>query len=190
MTKAGTSKAARAHRVRLFIEAYLQNGGNATQAAISAGYKRGPAARKAGHRLSTDVHISAELKKRAAEVAEIARLQTEAVLSVLRCLVHARAVGVLSAKQRAQLPPLTPELEVAIVGFKFDGKGKLLEVKFADKNAAVEKAMRYLGMFEKNNNQTTDTEMVRSFIDAISGHSRGLPFAKSGRGESPRRTLQ
>jgi len=164
---------ARAHRVRLFIEAYLSNGGNATQAAISAGYKRGPGAREAGHRLLTDADISAELKKRAAQAAAEAELKTKVVLSVLRCLVHARAVDVLSKRQRAQLPPLTPELEVAIVGFKFDSKGKVREVRFADKNVALEKAMRYLGMFDADNAQKGD--VIQQFMEAVSGHSRGLP---------------
>jgi len=173
VTKAGTSKRARAHRVKLFIEAFLSNGGNATQAAISAGYKKGKAARQAGYRLSTDVDISAALKKRAERAVAAAELKTEGVLSVLRCLVHARAVDVLSKKQRAQLPPLTPELEVAIVGFKFDSKRKLREVKFADKNAAVEKAMRHLGMFKDDNTQ--QAEAMKRFMQVVSGHSRGLP---------------
>ena len=173
MTKAGTSTQARAHRVRLFIEAYLSNGGNATQAAVAAGYKPGAGAEKAGYRMSKDVRVSAELKKRAAQAAAKAELKTEGVLSVLRCLVHARAVDVLSKKQRAQLPSLTPELEVAIVGFKFDSKGKLREVKFADKNAALEKAMRHLGMFDEDNTQKGD--VIRQFMEAVSGHSRGLP---------------
>jgi phage terminase small subunit len=167
--------------VRLFIEAYLANGGNATQAAISAGYKGGPAARLTGHRLITDVNISVELKERAARAAAAAELRTDGVLGVLRCLVHARAVDVLSKRQRMQLPPLTPELEVAIVGFKFDSKGKLREVKFADKSAAVEKAMRHLGMFDEENAQKGD--VIRQFMEAISGHSRGLPTRRQSEKE-------
>jgi hypothetical protein len=145
-TKAGTSRRAAEERRRRFVAAYVENGGNATQAAIAAGYRPGWAAEKAGYRMSRDVRVCAELKRRAAEVAAKADLRAEALASVLRGLVHARAVDVLTPEQRAQLPALTPELEMAIVGFKFDSKGRIREVKLADKTAAIERAMRYLAM--------------------------------------------
>jgi hypothetical protein len=144
--KAGTSRRAAEERRRRFIAAYVENGGNATQAAVAAGYKPGLAAEKAGYRMSKDVRVSAELKKRAGEIAARADLKAEALASVLRGLVHARAIDVLTPNQKGQLPALTPELEVAIVGFKFDNKGKIREVRLADKNAAIERAMRYHAM--------------------------------------------
>jgi phage terminase small subunit len=55
MAKSGTSKAAAATRRRLFIETYLANGHNATQAAISAGYSAKTAGSQ-GQRLLKDVN--------------------------------------------------------------------------------------------------------------------------------------
>jgi polyhydroxyalkanoate synthesis regulator phasin len=145
-SKAGTSRCAAQDRRRRFVEAYVLNGGNATQAAVAAGYKPGAAAEKAGYRMSRNVRVSAELQKRAGAMAERAELKVEALASVLRAIVHARAVDVLTPKQRAQLPALTPELETAIVGFKFDNKGRIREVRLADKNAAIERALRLHAM--------------------------------------------
>lgn len=55
--KAGTSKSAAAERRRAFALAYIANGRNATQAAISAGYSPN-GADAVGARMSGDVRVS------------------------------------------------------------------------------------------------------------------------------------
>ncbi len=54
-------------RERLFCEAYIQNGFNATEAAIEAGYSK-KTARQQGSRLFTNVDIKSTLKKRINEL--------------------------------------------------------------------------------------------------------------------------
>jgi phage terminase small subunit len=164
--KAGTSRDAAEQRRRLFVDAYIAKHGNATAAAVAAGYTPGYAAEKAGYRLSKDVRVQAMLKERRAELLRAFQLQSEAVHGVVAALVYARAVDILTPKQRNQLGPLTPELEMAIVGFRFDAKtGRIVEVKFADKNAALEKAMKYLGMFREDNRQKVDA--IAGLLEAI-----------------------
>lgn len=150
--KAGTSKAEAEERRARFVVAYVGNGGNATQAAIAAGFAPKSAAVR-GSELVKDRKVWGEIEKGRGALRARLQLKAEGVAEVLGGLVNARAVHMLSPRQRKQLGDLTPELEMSIVGFKFNSKGKLTEVKFADKNAAVEKAMRHLGMFAKDNGQ-------------------------------------
>lgn len=73
---AGTSKVSAEDRHTLFIEAYLTNGGNATQAALAAGYSDG-CARRMGTRLATNSHIRATLEARRSEIISKVEAKTE-----------------------------------------------------------------------------------------------------------------
>src|SRR5438876_11616669 len=80
MTKrvnAGTSQKSAAARKARFVEAYIENGYNATQAAITAGYSA-KSARRIGTRLSTNVHIAAEIQRRTKRALEDAQMRTGA----------------------------------------------------------------------------------------------------------------
>lgn len=59
---------------------------------------------------------------------------------------------------------LPDDLAAACVGWKDTIAGR--EVKFADKVSALDKAMKYHGLFEKDNKQTADaiTEVMFSFM--------------------------
>jgi phage terminase small subunit len=67
--KLGTSKAAAEARRHAFVEAYISNGGNATSAAISAGFPIRSAGQR-GHELVKDREIQALLKQRNEQVLE------------------------------------------------------------------------------------------------------------------------
>ena len=75
-TKAGTSRVAAAARRAAFKAAYLANGHNATQAAITAGYSAKTAASQ-GQRLLRDVETSRELAEAAREVGDAAGLEAK-----------------------------------------------------------------------------------------------------------------
>jgi phage terminase small subunit len=64
---------------KAFIEHYLRNGGNATQAAISAGYSEKTAYAQ-GSRLLSHVEISAALAKRAEKTVQKLEITTERIL--------------------------------------------------------------------------------------------------------------
>jgi phage terminase small subunit len=80
--KAGTSASATRQRRSLFVEAYITNGGNATDAAIEAGYSRS-GARTRGNELVKDRNISEEIDRRRREILNKARLTTEEVIASL-----------------------------------------------------------------------------------------------------------
>ena len=63
---------------------------------------------------------------------------------------------------------------------EYQGKGEAREyigrtkkLKFWDKNAAIEKLMKHAGLFKADNTQRAD--VIRQFMEQVSGKSRGLP---------------
>lgn len=162
--KAGTSKAEARKRRALFIEAMVQNGGNATQAAIAAGYSK-HSARRLGTRLSTNVHVSKELQKRRAEVMAAATEKTG--LTVEKTLREVARLAYFdmrklykpdgSMKQPHELDDDTAAgiagVEVNEIGVEGTVIGHTKKVKLADKNSALDKAMKHLGLYEKDNAQ-------------------------------------
>ena len=162
--KAGTSKAEAAKRKALFVEAFVTNSGNATQAAITAGYSE-KSARRIGTRLSTDVHIAAEIEKRRAQALATAQEKTQLTADeVLASL--ARDIRFDPAKllnERGAMKPIheiDEDTRLALRSFeideiKVDGCviGQTVKVKFPEKTSAREQGMKHFGLYEKDNNQ-------------------------------------
>lgn len=162
--KAGTGQDATAERQQRFIEAYIANGGNATQAAITAGYSPKSAGVQ-GCELLKDPNVSAQLSARKKEIAEKFRLRTEDVLAQLAKIVYADPRKVFDAN--GALIPVSEwpeEVAAGIASVEVDMQyvdegnerklvGRTGKVKFWDKNAAIDKAMRHLGQYEKDNRQ-------------------------------------
>src|SRR5512139_3125821 len=78
-TKAGTSKASAAERRALFVQAYMANGHNATQAAITAGYSEKTAHSK-GAQLLREVKVSGALSVAAKGAWDKAQLSADGAL--------------------------------------------------------------------------------------------------------------
>lgn len=152
--KAGTSRVSAAHRRKLFVEAYISNGGNATQAAISAGYSP-HRADVTGAKMVGDIRISEELERRRAELEAKTELSTERVLREVARVALSDPRGLFRA-DGALKPPSewTDEQAAAIASVEFDDAGKL-KVRLWDKNAALEKAAKHLGLYERDNKQKT-----------------------------------
>lgn len=166
--KAGTSKVSAAQRRALFVEAYIANGGNATQAAITAGYSR-KTARQQGARLLTDVDISTYVEKRRAAVLAAAEEKTgltvSGVLKELRRIVHSDPRRLMNGENNLKnIADLDDDDAAAVASIEitedFSGRGEARElsgytkkVKLWDKNSAIEKAMKHLGLFERDNEQ-------------------------------------
>lgn len=162
--KAGTNRGAYAERKRHFIDAYIANGRNATQAAITAGYSP-HTARVTGSALLTEPDIAEALALRAEEVQAISGLTVERTLREIArlCYIDPRRLyrenGTLKdpSEWDDDLAATISNIEVfeEYEGYGQDRKlvGYTKKVKFWDKNAALEKAMKHLGMFERDNSQ-------------------------------------
>jgi len=163
---AGPSKASKAARAKLWIEAMLSNSGNATAAAVAAGYTPGEAAHKAGYRLSRDPAIAAELERRRTE--EVGKAQVRTGLSIDRVLLEVARLSTFdirklfkedgSLKHITELDDDTAAAVASVEEYReYSGRGEDREqvgtttkVKVFDKNAALEKAMKTLGLYGKD----------------------------------------
>lgn len=156
--KAGTSAAS--ERKALFIAAYLDNGGNATQAAISAGYSAKTADQQ-GSRLLKDVKIKAAIKLKAVAVLEKFDLSIDRTLKEIARVAYSdprrfyRADGSIKAMHELDDDTAATIASVEVDILRQDGAavGETVKIKQWDKNAALEKAMKYHGLYEKDNSQ-------------------------------------
>lgn len=177
-TKAGTSKASAADRRIAFVEAYFVHNENITEAALAVGFSP-KTAHAQGARLLKDVRTQQLLNKRRAELCEKLQITTETVLREVarlalfdpRKLFNAdgspKPITELDDDTAAAIAGLevVEEFESGEEGRKFVGYTK--KYKIADKNSSLDKLMKHLGLFEKDNKQATDlrvTSITRKIV--------------------------
>lgn len=153
----GGAERAKIVREALWVEAMLQNGGNQTQAAVTAGYKPGAAAEQAGYRMSKSVRVAKVIAERRAALISKATLTTEGVLRELAGIVHSDLRSLMDPKTGALLPPSqwTEAAARAVAGVQVvktkgaNGEEQFeVKLKLWDKNAGIDKAMRHLRILE------------------------------------------
>lgn len=184
--KAGTSKEAAEQRKRLFVEAYIANGGNGKQAAIAAGFAPKAAAQQAS-RLLTDANVSQLIRERSQKLAQKMELTTERTLREVARLAYFDPRKLLDNTGRPKpLHELDDDTAAVIAGMevvdKFDAPdpggertlSTVVKYKLADKNAALDKAMRHLGLFSEDNKQRSmldgvDRETLLAIRERLSG---------------------
>lgn len=163
--KAGTSRAQAVARRKLFVEAFCTNGGNATQAAITAGYSQ-KTAKQQGSRLLTDTDIAAAVKARqSSALAKAQEITDLTAVEVLRSLARdLRFDPAKLYKEDGSLRPIhemDEDTRLALRGAEVDeiaiGKGAeravighTTKVKFPEKTAAREQGMKHFGLYEKD----------------------------------------
>ena len=138
-----------AERHHAFTQAYMANGQNATEAAITAGYSKKTAAQQ-GHMLLRKLENSGELAVAAKASAERAELKTDEVLYQVGCGLRADPRKLFKAD--GSLVPI-PELDAetaAALDIEIDADGKVKR-RFWNKGAAAQMAMKHLGLYEKDN---------------------------------------
>lgn len=185
--KAGTSKEAAEQRKRLFVEAYISNGGNGKRAAIAAGFSPKAAAQQAS-RLLTDANVSQLVRSRSQKLAEKMELTTERTLREVARLAYFDPRKLLDENgNQKRLQDLDDDTAAAIAGLEIEdklnpvdagAKGRttslVFKYKIGDKNSALDKAMRHLGLFKEDNKQKTlldgvDRETLLAIRERLSG---------------------
>lgn len=92
-------------------------------------------------------------------------------------LAQSRVSGIMHADGRVKLPhELDPETEAAIASFKIDEYGRI-EYKFWDKNSALERAAKILGLFKKDHDQRADA--LGDLLSGLSGKVLGKADGRS-----------
>ncbi len=165
--KAGTSKASAADRKAVFVEAYIANGGNATQAAITAGLSAKTAS-SSGQRMLKDVEVATQIASRAQAVADKYKLTTElAARSIYQEMMFDPAK---LYDEQGRLKPITEldeDTRMALASIEVDevggGDSPLVttrKVKWANRYQAREQLMKHLGMFGEDNKQKLTVSLI------------------------------
>lgn len=162
--KAGTSKEAAQARKRLFVDAYIANGGNASDAAKMAGYSP-KTAHVQGSRLLRDVFISGEIEKRSKKLANKYELTSDLVVKTIVQELQFDPARLYGADgELLAIQDLPEDVRMALTSVEFEQKGSpdapvfVRKVKWAQKQGAREQAMKHLGMFLEDNKQKRGVE--------------------------------
>lgn len=165
--KAPTAGAKKAEKISvstrraLFVEAYIQNGCNASDAAVKAGFSAATAGQQ-GHRLLKNVQVCALIEQRRADLAKKNELTTESVLRSLRQALFFDPRKLFDVKGNLKaVQELDEDTALALTGIEvfeeFEGRGRdrhfigvTKKVKWLDKNAARDQANKILGNYEKD----------------------------------------
>lgn len=179
--KAGTSREAAANRRKVFVAAYIANGGNATDAAIKAGFTE-RSARTRGNELVKDRDIQAQIADMAKETAKRYELTADLVVrSIVQELSFDPANLYRDNKSLKDITELDEDTRMALASVEFEQIGgadspvSVRKVKWASRHQAREQAMRHLGLFEKDNRQKGSA--LASILAEIDGSDTGLPAA-------------
>lgn len=164
-----------------FVDEYLVDL-NATKAAIRAGYSQ-KTAYSQGFDLLKKPEIAAEIEKRRQLQAEKAGLTVERVLQEAMRLAFFD-IRKLVGKDGHPLPlsdldddtaAAIQGLDVATIGNADVGIGQVLKYKIADKNSAIERLFKHLGLFERDNKQNNPGDAMSAFLAELSARGSRLP---------------
>lgn len=170
-------------RQERFVAEYLVDL-NGTQAAIRAGYSPKTANEQAA-RLLANVSVSKLIAERRKEHQQNTGITAERVLTEVAGLAFFDVRKLVNADGSPKsITDLDDETARAIQGIELqtvkDGENDFALVrkyKIADKNAALEKLMKHLGLFEKDNSQNNPAEAMAKLLDMVNGSK--LPLAPS-----------
>lgn len=164
-----------AARRQHFAEAYLANGGNATQAAIACGLSV-KTAYSAGQRMLKHVEVATRIKEQQSQLSAKFALRAEDVIRSLGQAIHFDPRKLY--RPDGSLKPvheLDDDTAMALSGFEvteeFSGRGEqrtstglTRKVKWLDKNVAREQAIKHLGLYERDNAQN---QPDKTFLEAM-----------------------
>lgn len=187
-----TSKDAAAHRRKVFVEEYLANGGIAKFAAIKAGYSA-KCAEQQGSRLMKDPAVRRLLDERRTVLANSMEITTERVLREMARIAFFDPRRLFNADGTPKpLNELDDDTAAALAGLDvmeaWEGSGKdrmfvgwNKKYRIANKVDALDKLMKNLGLFDKDNAQKgkAEAEALRTFLQSIYGDKNRLPIARS-----------
>ena len=177
-----TSKRTDIDKKKLFVEAYLSNGGNATKAAIAAGYEKSGAS-KQGYRMSKNPEIVSMLDKRRTSILEtlernrlerIASLELDTEMSLRETarIAYSDPRKIMNSEGKILMPhELDEDTAAAVASFEisFDGG---IKYRFWPKTTALDQAHKIQGHYDKDNKQKADP--LRALLDGLSGNVLGV----------------
>ena len=168
--KPGSNRVSAAQRRKEFVAAYLANGRNATQAAITAGYSA-KSARVTGPQLLLHPAIKDELARMAHAITSRMELSAERTLREIARIAYADARSLYDADGKIKpMSEWSEDIAAAVASVESaeinGGAAMAHKIKLWDKSAALEKAMKYLDLYRpeppvKEVEPTNDLEIAR-----------------------------
>lgn len=188
-----TPKMTVAERRTAFIEAYLQNGGNATQAALAAGFSK-KSAYSTGGKLVRHPQVRALIDARQEELRKKHELTTDSVLNNLRQTLQFDPRKLYNADGSLKgIHEIDDDTAMALTGIEsleeFAGVGKnrthvgtTKKLKWLDKNVARDQANKILGHYKKDNEQpgAPVAEAITTGFDALRAKFKEALAKKAG----------
>lgn len=108
---------------------------------------------RAAQRLANNQLVKARVSQVAEKAADDAGASVAVVLRETMRIAMSDVSKIIGPGNKVLLPnELDPDTKRAVASFKIDEYGRI-EYKFWDKNAALEKLFKHLGMFAKDNDQ-------------------------------------
>lgn len=130
-------------------------------------------------RIMANSKVSARVKALQAESAALAGLDQAEILLEIRRLALSDIAGIMHADGRIKMPhELDPGTRAAVASFEMGPAG--IKYKFWDKNAALEKAGKHLGLFERDNEQSRSTLPTITRIELVGVRPAALTGLESG----------
>lgn len=126
-------------------------------------------------RLAADSKVAARIQAMQHAGARLAELDAAEVAREIKRVALSDIAGIVKivdGKALIRLPhELDPATRAAVASFEIDEFGRI-KYKFWDKNAALDKAAKILGMYERDNKQKTDS--LTALLDSLSGNVLGV----------------
>lgn len=176
-------------RMKVFVAEYAKDR-NGTQAAIRAGYSPKTAQEQASVLLSKPI-VRAAVDETLAKIAAKCELSAERTLREVARLAYFDPRKLFDAKgDPIPLTELDDDTAAAIAGLdvleEVEGSGEnrrfvgyVKKYKIADKNAALEKAMKHHGLYKADNTQQADA--MASMLAELSQRGSRLPIKGLGK---------
>lgn len=172
--KAGTSKRSADQKKKLFVEAYLSNNGNLTQAALAAGYSKGGAP-KAGYRLSKDPFVLSMIGQGQTEILAKYRLTAEDVYRSIAQELHFHPAKLYhESGALKKITELDDDTAMALTGIEVQeiggGESPVVvthKLKWSTKNQAREQLIKLLNLYgEKPPDPDEGKQVTRDLIES------------------------
>jgi phage terminase small subunit len=161
-----------------FYAEFQKNGGNATQAAIHAGYSP-KNAHVIGSQLATRFSLRSAASVRASESIEKSGLAADALLEELRRIAmfdirrlydsegNLKPISELDDETASAVASLDHSTEYEGRGDMKRAVGSTSKIRMHDKLAAIDKAMRHLGLYERDNRQKDESLTIQVGLVAM-----------------------
>lgn len=148
--------------------------------AYRAAYKVGTSSNKTinenASRVASDAKVEARVRALQAASAVVAILQGADVLKEVRRLAFSSVKGFFKEDGSVRMPHELDDATAACVA-SFETTEVGVKYKLYDKNTALEKAMKHLGLYEKDNDQQANP--LRELLDSLGGAVIGVSSGKS-----------